>query len=91
MQDIVIEEMSDEGKAKLQTVEDMMNAIESAMTEKGFTAERTKEAQVLYTLALYDHSKADGFVRSRRFFLFPRRIRKIVVYFFHRGVYNNIR
>lgn len=32
------------------------------MTEKGFTAERTKEAQVLYTLALYDYSKADGFV-----------------------------
>lgn len=39
-----------------------MKAIETAMTEKGFTAERTKEAQVLYTLALYDHSKADGFV-----------------------------
>ena len=62
LQDIVIEEMSDEEKAKLQTVEDMMNAIESAMTEKGFTAERTKEAQVLYTLALYDYAKADDFV-----------------------------
>ena len=62
LQDIVIEEMSDEEKAKLQTVEDMMNAIESAMTEKGFTAERTKEAQVLYTLALYDYAKADDIV-----------------------------
>lgn len=62
LQDIVIEEMSDEEKAKLQTVEDMMNAIESAMTEKGFTAERTKEAQVLYTLALYDYAQAGGFV-----------------------------
>lgn len=62
LQDIVIEEMSDEEKAKLQTVEDMMNAIESAMTENGFTAERTKEAQVLYTLALYDYAKADDFV-----------------------------
>lgn len=62
LQDIVMEEMSDEEKAKLQTVEDMMNAIESAMTEKGFTAERTKEAQVLYTLALYDYAKADDFV-----------------------------
>ena len=62
LQDIVIEEMSDEEKAKLQTVEDMMNAIESAMTEKGFTAERTKEAQVLYTLALYGYAKADDFV-----------------------------
>ena len=62
LQDIVIEEMSDEEKAKLQTVEDMMDAIESAMTEKGFTAERTKEAQVLYILALYDYAKADDFV-----------------------------
>lgn len=62
LQDIVVEEMSDEEKAKLQTVEDMMNAIESAMTEKGFTAERTKEAQVLYTLALYDYAQANDFV-----------------------------
>lgn len=62
LQQIVVEEMSDEEKAKLQAVEDMMKAIETTMTEKGFTAERTKEAQVLYTLALYDHSKTDGFV-----------------------------
>ena len=62
LQQIVVEEMSDEEKAKLQAVEDTMKAIETAMTEKGFTAERTKEAQVLYTLALYDHSKSDGFV-----------------------------
>lgn len=62
LQQIVVEEMSDEEKAKLQAVEDTMKAIETAMTEKGFTAERTKEAQVLYTLALYDHSIADGFV-----------------------------
>ena len=62
LQQIVVEEMSDEEKAKLQAVEDTMKAIETAMTEKGFTAERTKEAQVLYTLALYDYAKADGFV-----------------------------
>ena len=62
LQQIVVEEMSDEEKAKLQAVEDTMKAIETAMTEKGFTAERIKEAQVLYTLALYDHSKSDGFV-----------------------------
>ena len=62
LQQIVVEEMSDEEKAKLQAVEDTMKAIETAMTEKGFTAERIKEAQVLYTLALYDHSKADGFI-----------------------------
>lgn len=62
LQQIVVEEMSDEEKAKLQAVENTMKAIETTMTEKGFTAERTKEAQVLYTLALYDHSKSDGFV-----------------------------
>ena len=62
LQQIVVEEMSDEEKAKLQAVEDTMKAIETAMTKKGFTAERAKEAQVLYTLALYDHSKSDGFV-----------------------------
>ena len=62
LQTLVVENLSAEEKAKLQTVEDMMNAIESAMTEKGFAAERTKEAQVLYTLALYDYAKADDFV-----------------------------
>ena len=52
LQQIVVEEMSDEEKAKLQAVEDTMKAIETAMNEKGFTAERIKEAQVLYTLCL---------------------------------------
>ena len=45
---LVVENLSAEGKAKLQAVEDMMKAIESAMTERGFTAEKTKEAQALY-------------------------------------------
>ena len=62
LQALVVENLSAEEKAKLQAVEDTMKAIESAMTEKGFTAERTKEAQVLYTLALYDYAKADNFV-----------------------------
>ena len=44
----VSEKLTDEEKAELQTVEDMMKAIESAMTERGFTAEKTKEAQALY-------------------------------------------
>ena len=39
LQDIVMEEMSDEEKAKLQTVEDMMNAIESAIGIPPCTAE----------------------------------------------------
>ena len=44
----VSEELTDEEKAELQTVEDTMKAIETAMTERGFTAEKTKEAQALY-------------------------------------------
>ena len=39
------EELTDEEKAELQTVEDTMKAIETAMIERGFTAEKTKEAQ----------------------------------------------
>lgn len=62
LQQIVVEEMSDEEKAKLQAVEDMMKAIEVAMTEKGFTAEKVKEAQVLYVLALSDYAEQTDFV-----------------------------
>ena len=54
LQTLVVENLSAEEKAKLQAVEDMMKAIEVAMTEKGFTAEKAKEAQVLYVLALSD-------------------------------------
>ena len=62
LQQLVIEEMSDEEKAKLQTVEDTMKAIETAMTEKGLSAEKAKEAQVLYVLALSDHASQADFV-----------------------------
>ena len=54
--------LSDEEKAKLQTVEDTMKAIETAMNEKGLPAERTKEAQVLYVLALSDYIDQADFV-----------------------------
>ena len=62
LQQLVIEEMSDEEKAKLQTVEDTMKAIETAMTEKGLPAEKAKEAQVLYVLALSDYAEQADFV-----------------------------
>ena len=39
-----------------------MYAIETAMTEKGFTAEKAKEAQVLYVLALSDYAEQTDFV-----------------------------
>lgn len=62
LQTLVMENLSAEEKAKLQAVEDTMKAIETAMTEKGFTAERTKEAQVLYVMALSDYAEQADFV-----------------------------
>ena len=65
LQDIVMEEMSDEEKAKLQTVEDMMNAIESAMTEKGFTAERTLKSDCCKPQWFCLHRAAPRFHRCK--------------------------
>ncbi len=62
LQTLVVENLSAEEKAKLQAVEDTMYAIETAMTEKGFTAEKAKEAQVLYVLALSDDAEQTDFV-----------------------------
>lgn len=61
LQTMVVENLSVEEQAKLQAVEDTMYAIEDAMVAAGFPA-RVKEAQVLYTLALYDYAQADDFV-----------------------------
>lgn len=60
----VSEELTDEEKAELQTVEDTMKAIESAMTERGFTAEKTKEAQALYIFFLYERSGDESFAEK---------------------------
>ena len=57
----VSEELTDVEKAELQAVEDTMKAIETAMTEKGFTAEKTKEAQALYIFFLYEQSGDESF------------------------------
>ena len=62
LQTLVVENLSAEEKAKLQAVENTMYAIETAMTEKGFTAEKVKEAQVLYVLALSDYAEQTDFV-----------------------------
>ena len=58
------EELTDEEKAELQTVEDTMKAIETAMTERGFTAEKTKEAQALYIFFLYEQSGDESFAEK---------------------------
>ena len=62
LQTLVVENLSAEEKAKLQAVEDTLYAIDTAMTEKGFTAEKAKEAQVLYVLALSDYAEQTDFV-----------------------------
>lgn len=58
------EELTDEEKAELQTVGDTMKAIETAMTEKGFTAEKAKEAQALYMFFLYEQSGDERFAEK---------------------------
>lgn len=62
LQTLVVENLSAEEKAKLQAVENTMYAIENEMKAAGFTAERTKEAQVLYVLALSDYAEQTDFV-----------------------------
>lgn len=46
------EELTDEEKAELQTVEDTMKAIETAMTERGFTARKQRKRGVVYVLSV---------------------------------------
>ena len=58
------EELTDEEKAELQTVENTMKAIETVMTKKGFTAEKTKEAQALYFFLLYEPSADESFAEK---------------------------
>lgn len=62
LQTLVVQNMSAEEQARLHRVEDIMYEIEDKMTEAGFGAERVKEAQVLYVLALSDYAEEAGFV-----------------------------
>lgn len=62
LQILVVENLSAEEKAKLQAVENTMYAIEDEMKAAGFTAEKAKEAQVLYVLALSDYAEQTDFV-----------------------------
>ena len=63
LQELVEENLSDEQKAKLQSVEDMMNGINDAMTEAGYE-ERVKEAQVLYMMVLSDKAADENFTAN---------------------------
>ena len=61
LQEQIVEEMSDGDRQMLQQVEDTMNAIQTALRDADMPS-RVREAQVLYILALYDHSDQPGFV-----------------------------
>lgn len=60
LQTMVVQNLSAEEKAKLQFVEDTMNSINEKMKATGFDG-RSKEAQVLYVLALSDFSHNPDF------------------------------
>lgn len=59
---VVEESMPQEQNDRLQHLEDTMNAIETEMQNAGFTGTRIKEAQVIFTLALYEYSYESDFV-----------------------------
>ena len=61
LQQMVMENLSAEGQAKMQLVENTMLGIEEKMNAAGFT-DRVKEAQVLCVLALSDYAAEDGFI-----------------------------
>lgn len=64
LQEMVIENFSEEDLAKLQTVDSTSTAIECQMTAAGFTADRIKEAQILYLLALSGKANEPDFVQK---------------------------
>lgn len=63
LQQMVVDNLSAEEQAKLQKVEDMMMSIETEMTNAGF-GNRVKDAQVIYTLALYEYADEPDFVQK---------------------------
>lgn len=62
LQTMVVENLSAEEQARLQFVEDTMYGIEEEMKAAGFGGLRVTEAQVLFSLCLYDHAQAKDFV-----------------------------
>ena len=63
LQAIFAENLSEQEISKLQTFEDTMRAIESAMAEAGF-ASRTREAQAIYALLLSNDADDSGMIEK---------------------------
>lgn len=60
--EMVSESMTGQQQASLQHIADTISQITNAMTSAGYSASRTAEAHVLYTMALSNHSHESGFV-----------------------------
>lgn len=60
LQQIIVQNLSEEEKSKLQFVDDTMKSIDEKMKSTGFNS-RKKEAQILYVLALSDYANQDDF------------------------------
>ena len=63
LNELVVENLSDDDRAKLQQVDDTMLTLETQMTDAGFE-DRFKEAQALYVLGLFDYSDDDDFAET---------------------------
>ena len=61
LQEHIEQQMTAEDIALLQSIENTMISIEDTMEDSGYSESRIKEAQVLYTLALYDYSSESDF------------------------------
>ena len=59
---MVSESMTQQQRADLQHIADTVSAITTAMTTAGYSSSRAAEAHVLYSMALSEHSREDGFV-----------------------------
>ncbi len=61
LQQMVMENLSEEEKAELQFMEDTMTAIEEKMSAAGFP-DKASDARILYVAALSDRAHDSGFI-----------------------------
>ena len=64
LQEMVVENMTDEQKAQLAATEKLMNDIESEMKKKDFTDEQVLQARVITVTALGEKVKEKDFIKD---------------------------
>ena len=62
LQELMIENMEQEKKDRIQHIEDTMEGIEEAMREAGFSGTRITEAQMIFSMALEEQSYDSDFI-----------------------------